>query len=58
VNWEIVGESKADLARYDKFSAKTINPSHTSVNEAILKKSRVGFCCVQSDINAESTLGL
>ena len=36
VNWEIVGEAKADVARYDKFSAKTINPSHTSVNEVIL----------------------
>jgi hypothetical protein len=35
VNWEIVGEFKADVARYDKFSAKAINPSHTSVNEII-----------------------
>lgn len=57
VNWEIVGEAKADFVRYDTFSAKTINPSHASVNEVILKKS-VGFCCVQSDINAESTSGL
>ena len=36
VNWEIVGEAKTDVARYDKFSAKAINPNHTSVNEVIL----------------------
>jgi hypothetical protein len=28
------------------------------VNGVIFKKNRVGFCCVQSDINAESTLRL
>lgn len=36
VNWEMVKEAKADVARYDKFSSKTINLSHTSVNEVIL----------------------
>lgn len=60
VNWEIVGEAKADVARNDKFSVKKKKkPSHTHQwTRWYFKKNPVGFCCVQNDTNVESILGL